>query len=520
MLAKVNGSAVMGIESLKVQIEVDINMGLPCFEIVGLPDAAIKESRTRVKSAIKNSIYEFPNSRIYVNMAPADIKKTGPAFDLPIALGILEASEQFSNVMGGKYIAVGELSLDGHVRDVQGVLAVANGIRRDSLDFMIVPRGNAEEAALVDGITVYGVSSLREAVCLLEGSRTFDPVMVNVDGLLESEALEYEDLSEVRGQEAAKRALEISAAGSHNLLMVGPPGSGKSMLARRIPGILPGLNLTEALEITCIHSVAGRTSVDGPLVTKRPFRTPHSSISVAGLAGGGFPLPKPGEISLAHNGILYLDEFTLFSRSALESLRSPIEEGEVTIVRSMSAVRYPCRFGLVASMNPCPCGYYGDPGRSCSCSAGDIRRYLNRISGPLLDRMDLQVEVPRLSRYQLEERSSGEPSSVIRGRVSRARALQEERFSGSPVMSNSGMTHSMIERFCRLSKQSMQFLGNAVEKLGLSARSYDRALKVARTIADLEGSEKIKVEHLAEAVQYRNLERIALSEGTIMATKR
>ncbi|MBN2169203.1 MAG: YifB family Mg chelatase-like AAA ATPase [Actinobacteria bacterium] len=519
MLSKVNGSTVMGIESLEVQIEVDINMGLPCFEIVGLPDAAIKESRTRVKSAIRNSIYEFPNSRIYVNMAPADVKKTGPAFDLPIALGILEASEQFSNIMGGNYIAVGELSLDGRVRDIQGVLAVANGSRRDSLDFIIVPLGNAKEAALVEEVTVYGVSSLREAVCLLEGSRTFDPVTVNTDDLLEKEASEYEDLCEVKGQEAAKRALEISAAGGHNLLMVGPPGSGKSMLARRIPGILPGLNSPEALEITCVYSVAGRTSTDGPLITKRPFRTPHSSISVPGLTGGGFPVPKPGEVSLAHNGILYLDEFTLFSRSALESLRSPLEDGEVTIVRSMSAVKYPCRFGLVASMNPCPCGYYGDPGRSCSCSAGDIRRYLNRISGPLLDRMDLQVEVPRLSRYQLEERSSGEPSSIIRRRVSKAKAIQEIRFAESEVMSNSGMTHSMIERFCPLSRNSMYFLGSAVEKLRLSARSYDRALKVARTIADLEGSENINVEHLAEAVQYRNLERIALSESTIMARK-
>ncbi|MBU4489217.1 MAG: YifB family Mg chelatase-like AAA ATPase, partial [Actinobacteria bacterium] len=465
MLSKIFGSALIGMDSHTVQVEVDVTGGLPAFEIVGLPDAGIKESRIRVKSAIRNSCYKFPCQRIHVNLAPADIKKGGPSFDLPLALALLEATEQLRPVRPHGYIAVGELSLDGQVREIAGTLSIAIEARSRNAPFVLVPEGNAREAALVTGVDVYGVSSLREAVRFLDGSVRINVTEVDAADLLGDNGAPAEDLAQVRGQEPAKRALEVAAAGGHNLLMVGPPGSGKTMLARRLPGILPALSLEEALEVTRIHSVAGLVPPGDSLVSRRPFRTPHNSISAVGLVGGGVPLPRPGEVSLAHCGVLYLDELTLYQRNALESLRVPLEDREVTLVRSMVAVTYPSRFGMVASMNPCPCGYLGDPLHECTCSPGDIQRYRSRVSGPLLDRIDIQIEVPRLTRRQLQERSSGETSSVVAGRVKGARRVQEERLRGSGVHSNAEMDHAILESVCDVSAEGERFLGTAVERL-------------------------------------------------------
>lgn len=511
MLAKVNGSALVGMESHTVGVEVDITKGLPAFEIVGLPDAGVRESRIRVKSAIRNSVYEFPNRRIHVNLAPADLKKEGPSFDLPLALAILEATEQLKPERPPKYYAVGELSLDGKVRRVPGALSIAMGAKERGAPFILVPEGNAREAALVPGLDVYGVSTLREATCFLEGTASVSAAEVDAVDLLYENGRKGPCLSEVRGQEPAKRALEVAAAGGHNLLMIGPPGSGKTMLARRMPGILPPLSLEEALEVTRIASIAGLLPPGGSLITARPFRSPHSSTSAVALAGGGHPLPRPGEVSLAHGGVLYMDELTLYPRNALESLRGPLEDRQITIIRSMVPVTYPARFSLVASMNPCPCGYLGDPERECRCSIGDIQRYRSRISGPLLDRIDMHVEVPRLTRVQLMTRERGEPSRSVRDRVIDARRKQQERFAGGGIYCNAEMSHSEIEKLCALSPEGEGFLGLAVERLGLSARSYHRALKLARTIADLADSGRIEVEHLAEAVQYRCLDRSPFS---------
>ena len=507
MLAKVRGATLVGMEAHPIEVEVDVTQGLPAFEIVGLPDAALRESRIRVKSAIRNSLFEFPNRRIHVNLAPADIKKEGPSFDLPLALAILEATDQFRLARGREFQAAGELSLDGQVREIPGALSIAIGARERGASFLLVARGNTSEAALVQGLAVYGVANLREAVGFLEGSLSLSQASNDSRGSLVDHDPSGPDLVEVRGQEPARRALEVAAAGGHNLLMVGPPGSGKTMLARRLPGILPPPTLDEALEITRVHSVAGLVPPGGSLLTGRPFRTPHNSISAVGLTGGGVPIPRPGEVSLSHGGVLYLDELTLYPRNALEALRGPLEDNQVTIVRSMVTVTYPARFSLVASMNPCPCGYLGDPQRSCTCSVGDIQRYRARVSGPLLDRIDIQVEVPRLARRQLQERSAGESSEVVRRRVVAARNVQEERLAGTGAYCNAGMTHSLVEKRCLTTPEGERFLGLAVERLGLSARSYHRVLKVARTIADLASSELIEVEHLAEAVQYRCLER-------------
>jgi magnesium chelatase family protein len=494
-------------DSHRVSVEVDVMLGIPAFEIVGLPDAGVKESRIRVKSAIRNSQFEFPNRRIHVNLAPADIKKVGPSFDLPLALAILEATGQLKPSRPPGFIAAGELSLDGRVREISGALSIAFGAREFGCPFVLVPEGNTAEAGLVSGLDVYGVSSLSEAVGFLGGGTSIEPCSVDADEAISDDGTRCADLSEVRGQEAARRALEVAAAGGHNLLLMGPPGSGKTMLARRMPGILPPMTLQEALEVTRIHSVAGLIPAGGSLVTGRPFRDPHCSISSVGLTGGGAPLPRPGEVSLAHCGALYLDELPQFPRNALESLRGPLEDGRVTIVRSMVPVSYPSRFSLVASMNPCPCGFLGDPQRDCTCSAGDVKRYRGRISGPLLDRIDIQVEVPRLTRRQLQERAPGETTAQVRARVATARDLQSDRLRGSGANCNSEMTHAQVESFCGSCAEGERFLGLAVERLGLSARSYHRVLRVARTIADLAGGEAIGVEHLAEAVQYRCLER-------------
>jgi len=421
---------------------------------------------------------------------------------------------QLRPVRGTDFIAAGELSLDGQLRAVTGALSIALGARACCSEWLVVPQGNASEAALVQGVDVYGVSSLRQAVAFLEGAH-LEPVRVDPRDMLVEDPDDLADLAEVRGQEPARRALEVAAAGGHNLLMVGPPGSGKTMLARRLPGILPPLTVEEALEVTRIHSVAGMVPAGGSLIGDRPFRTPHNSISAVGLTGGGVPLPRPGEVSLAHCGVLYLDELTLYPRNALESLRVPLEDRQVTIVRSMVTVTYPARFSMIASMNPCPCGYLGDPQHECACSVTDILRYRSKISGPLLDRIDIQIEVPRLTRAQLMDREGGEPSAEVRARVVSSRRVQESRFAGSGVFSNSAMTNSMLDAHCRTSAEGERFLGLAVERLGLSARSYHRVLKVARTIADLANSERVEVEHLAEAVQYRCLEREALSAGAL-----
>jgi magnesium chelatase family protein len=515
MLAKVRGATLVGMEAHPIDVEVDVTQGLPAFEIVGLPDTALRESRIRVKSAIRNSSFEFPNRRIHVNLAPADMKKEGPSFDLPLALAILEATDQFRPVRGRGFQAAGELSLDGQVREVPGALSVAIGARERGASFLLVASGNTREAALVPGLAVYGVNSLREAVGFLEDRLSLQQVSNEPADLSDGCAQDGPDLSEVRGQEPARRALEVAAAGGHNLLMVGPPGSGKTMLARRLPGILPPPTMEEALEVTRVHSVAGLLPPGGSLVTGRPFRTPHNSISAVGLTGGGVPLPRPGEVSLSHGGVLYLDELTLYPRNALEALRGPLEDNQVTIVRSMVTVTYPARFSLVASMNPCPCGYLGDPRQSCACSVGDIHRYRSRVSGPLLDRIDIQIEVPRLARRQLQERSAGESSELVRRRVVAARRVQSERLGGTGAYCNAAMTHSMVEKRCLATSDGERFLGLAVERLGLSARSYHKVLKVARTIADLAESELIEVEHMAEAVQYRCLERSLFGRGVV-----
>ncbi len=507
MLAKVRGATLVGMEAHPIEVEVDVTNGLPAFEMVGLPGAALRESRIRVKSAIRNSSFQFPRTRVNVNFAPADVKKEGPSFDLPLALAILQATGQLRLACERDFQAAGELSLDGRLREIPGALSIAIGARERGVAFLLVPHGNTREAALVPDLAVYGVGTLREAVGFLDGSVELERATAGCPAVTVDDVLYGPDLTEVRGQEPARRALEVAAAGGHNMLMVGPPGSGKTMLARRLPGVLPALSVEEALEVTRIHSVAGLVPPGGSLIISRPFRAPHNSISAVGLTGGGVPLPKPGEVSLAHGGVLYMDELTLYPRNALESLRGPLEDHQVSVVRSMVTVTYPARFSMVASMNPCPCGYLGDPQHNCVCAVGDILRYRSRISGPLLDRIDIQVEVPRLTRRQLQERTAGESSAEVRKRVTAARRLQEERLAGTGAYCNASMTHGLVERHCSTSAEGERFLGLAVERLGLSARSYHRVLKVARTIADMAAVDTIEVEHLAEAVQYRCLER-------------
>src|SRR5215210_3530322 len=487
--------SLFGIDALPVEVEVDVSSGLPGFSIVGLPDAAVQEARERVRVAISNSGYKFPTKKVTVNLAPANLRKEGPAFDLPIALAVLAASGVVPEAALEGMGVVGELSLDGGLRGVRGALSMAEGAKREGLEALVLPEQNAPEAASIGGPGVYGVHSLAEAVDFITGDKEVAPSSPAANSRETAEE-PVDDFADVAGQRYAKRALEVAAAGGHNVIMSGPPGSGKTMLARRMPGILPPLTMEERIEVTKIHSASGEGH--GALVTRRPFRAPHHTVSTSGLAGGGSN-PRPGEVSLAHHGVLFLDELPEFNRATLEVLRQPMEDGHVTISRVAATLTYPARFTLVCSMNPCPCGYSGDRRRSCRCSAGQIERYQGRISGPLLDRIDLFVDVPRLTRGELRGEAPAEPSEAIRERVTRAREVQIGR-QGVP---NSALSGRLLREVCALGGDSEAIFARAIDRMGLSGRGHDRVLRVARTVADLSGADEIAVEHLAEALNYR-----------------
>ena len=505
MLAKVLSSAVIGIDAYVVEVEVDIAQGLPSFSTVGLPEGAVRESKERVKAAVKNSGYHFPSDRITVNLAPADIKKEGSAFDLPMALGILAATGLVDKAAYADHIFVGELALDGMIRPVRGVLSMAIAARELGLKGIFLPMENANEAGVVDGIPIFPVKTLSQVINALKGVVKVSPVKTEINRHFEPTVFDL-DFLDVRGQEHAKRALEIAAAGSHNLLMIGPPGSGKTMMAKRIPTILPPLRFEESLETSKIYSVMGIMPNGEGLITVRPFQAPHHTISDAGLIGGG-QHPKPGQVSLAHHGVLFLDELPEFRRNVLEGLRQPMEEGQVTISRATSTVSYPADFMLVAAMNPCPCGFLGDSKRECTCSTLQIQRYRSKISGPLLDRIDIHLEVPAVPYKDLSGISDGESSADILQRVVRAREIQEERFSRTKIFHNAGMNSRHIKKFCQIDSESGLLLERAMDRFGLSARAHARILKIARTIADLEGSSEMRAAHVGEAIQYRTLDR-------------
>lgn len=507
MLVKLFGAAVQGIDATIITIEVNSSRGIKFF-LVGLPDSAVKESHERIVSALQVNGYKFPTCQIVINMAPADIRKEGSSYDLPLAIGILAATGTINSEKLGKYLLIGELSLDGSLQPVKGALPIAIAARAQGFEGFILPKQNAREAAVVNNLQVYGVDNITEVIDFFNGKKELISTIVNTREEFYQNQINFPfDFSDVKGQENVKRALEVAAAGGHNLIMIGAPGSGKSMMAKRLPSILPPLSLGESLETTKIHSVAGKLNKDSSLIATRPFRSPHHTISQVAMVGGGAS-PQPGEISLAHNGVLFLDELPEFNRSVLEVLRQPLEDRQITISRAKYTLNYPASFMLVASMNPCPCGYYNHPTRNCVCNPGQVQKYLNKISGPLLDRIDIQIEIVPVPFEKISEQQPGESSASIRERVIRARQIQTERFANYPrIHCNAQMTSKLLHQYAQPDSQGLQLLKNAMTRLNLSARAYDRILKVARTIADLEGSESIRSQHLAEAIGYRNLDR-------------